>query len=155
MSNRQWLKQLAATETKTWMSAVTPLGLDGTLRLETRHTIYVFRDGVCVDVARRGEDEVSGELTMIGMRVVGWLMEVEGSRRLLPRWIPGARAVLFRPPTDILPTRIALTSTSYRFVPCSQTDEVDDEAATVRIPPSVTQAAASAAASASFVRVFP
>ena len=122
MSNRQWLKQLAATETKTWMSAVTPLGLDGTLRLETRHTIYVFRDGVCVDVARRGEDEVSGELTMIGMRVVGWLMEVEGSRRLLPRWIPGARAVLFRPPTDILPTRIALTSTSYRFVliDCSQ-----------------------------------
>ena len=124
MSNRQWLKELAASETKTWMNSSTPLGLDGVHRLETRHTIYVFEDAVCTDVARRGEDdEVSAELTMIGMRVVGWLLEIEGQRRLLDRWLPGARAVLFRPPAGRLPSRIALTSQSHSFVECLQVPE--------------------------------
>jgi hypothetical protein len=131
MSNREWLKQLAATETKTWMNAVGPLGLAGVHRLETRHTIYVFRDGVCVDIARRdGEEQSNAELSMIGMRVVGWLLDVEGQRRLLERWLPGARAVMWRAPDKSTRTssRIAMTSPSFGFVTCSQPDdEVSDD----------------------------
>jgi hypothetical protein len=151
MSNRQWLKQLAASETKTWMTAVAPLGLEGKHRLETGHTIYVFEDAMCVDVARRGEDDVSGELSMIGMRVVGWLFEVEGQRRLLDRWVPGARAVLWRGPSGVLPSRIALTSRSLVLIDCSPVDGDEDEeddrdtAEYIPVPPSPQ----------SFVRLFP
>jgi hypothetical protein len=130
MSNREWLKQLAAAETKTWMNAVGPLGLAGVHRLETRHTVYVFRDGVCVDMARRdGEEQSNAELSMIGMRVVGWLLDVEGQRRLLERWLPGARAVMWRAPDQTrASSKIAMTSPSFGFVTCSQPDDdVDDD----------------------------
>lgn len=132
MSNREWLKQLAANETKTWMTAIAPLGLAGVHRLETRHTIYVFVDGVCTDIARRdGEEQSNAELSMIGMRVVGWLLDIEGQRRLLERWLPGARAVMWRAPDKASRTssRIAMTSPSFGFVMCSQPDDdlVDDD----------------------------
>jgi hypothetical protein len=137
MSNREWLKQLAASETKTWLNAAEPFGLSGKHRLETCHTVYMFDDGVCVDVARRGEDEVSAELTTIGMRVVGFLMVVEGQKRLLDRWLPGSRAVLWRAPTATLPMRVALTSPCYKLVACSIHDEEEDLDDTARfVPPS-------------------
>jgi hypothetical protein len=157
MSNREWLKQLAASETKTWMTAVAPLGLAGVHRLETRHTIYVFKDGVCADMARRdGEEQSNSDLTMIGMRVVGWLLDIEGQRRLLERWLPGARAVMWRAPTNAngKSSRIAMTSPSFGFVACSQPDEDEDDDADldttaewVPVTPPV--------ASGSFTRLFP
>lgn len=149
MSNRQWLKELA--ETKTWMNAIGPLGLEGTHRLETRHTIYVFRNGVCVDVARRDcDDEISSSDSAIGMRVVGWLLDIEGRRRLLERWLPGARAVMWRAATEKAPSKIALTSPSFGFVMCSQPDADEaDETAEYTPPPSY------AASTGSFTRVFP
>jgi len=157
MSNREWLKQLAASETKTWMTAIAPLGLAGLHRLETRHTIYVFDNGVCVDIARRdGEEQSNAELSMIGMRVVGWLLDIEGQRRLLERWLPGARAVMWRAPDKAaaVSSRIAMTSPSFGFVTCSQPDEevADDEDLdttaewTPVVPP---------VASGSFTRLFP
>jgi len=121
MSTRQWLKEFAG-------SSFVPLGLEGTHRLETRHTIYVFRDGVCVDVARRDCEESSSEAAMIQMRVVGWLLDVEGQRRLVERWIPGARAVLWRAAGAVRPSKIALTSPSFGFVACSQPDDDDADA---------------------------
>ena len=156
MSNREWLKQLAANETKTWMTAVAPLGLAGVHRLETRHTIYVFRDGVCVDIARRdGEEQSNAELSMIGMRVVGWLLDVEGRRRLLERWLPGARAVMWRAEDKKsgVASRIAMTSPSFGFVACSQPDEeecdddLDTTAEWVPVRPAVS--------TGSFTRLFP
>ena len=156
MSNREWLKQLAATETKTWMAAIAPLGLAGVHRLETRHTIYVFVDGVCTDIARRdGEEQSNAELSMIGMRVVGWLLDVEGQRRLLERWLPGARAVMWRAADKATraSSRIALTSPSFGFVMCSQPDDevIDDDCETTAewtpIAPPV--------ATGSFTRLFP
>ena len=164
MSNREWLKQLAANETKTWMTAIAPLGLAGIHRLETRHTIYVFEDGVCVDIARRdGDEQSNAELSMIGMRVVGWLLDVEGQRRLLERWLPGARAVMWRAPDKaarahgaLAPhgaSKIAMTSPSFGFVTCSQpdTDDSDDDLDTTAewtpvVPP---------VATGSFTRLFP
>jgi hypothetical protein len=156
MSNREWLKKLAATETQTWMTAVGPLGLAGAHRLETRHTIYVFRDGVCVDIARRdGEEQSNAESSMVGMRVVGWLLDVEGQRRLVDRWLPGARAVMWRAADAASRTssKIALTSPSFGFVTCSQPDAEEDEedldttAEWVPVTPPV--------ASGSFTRLFP
>ena len=149
MSNRQWLKQLA--ETKTWMTAVGPLGLAGTHRLETRHTIYIFRDGVCVDVARRADEESSAQ-SAIGMRVVGWLLDIEGQRRLVDRWLPGARAVMWRSATERAPSKIALTSPSFGFVLCSQPDrdEEDDNTTGEYVPPP-----SHAVSTGSFTRLFP
>jgi hypothetical protein len=156
MSNREWLKQLAASETHTWMTAIGPLGLEGVHRLETARTIYVFHDGVCVDVARRdGEEQSNAELTLTGMRVVGWLLDVEGHRKLLDRWLPGARAVLWRAPDKDarVASKIALTSPSFAFVTCSQADiEDEDELETtaeyVPLPPHAVE-------SGSFTRLFP
>jgi hypothetical protein len=127
MSNRQWLKELAASETKNWMTSEGPLGLEGLHRLETRHTIYIFDDGVCVDVARRDCERSVAQESAIGMRVVGWLLDIEGRRRLLSRWLPGARAVMWRAPSDAHCSKIAMTSPSFGFVTCSQPDPDDDE----------------------------
>jgi hypothetical protein len=136
MSNREWLKQLVASETKKTLS------LDGTHRLETGHTIYVFEDAVCVDVARRGEDDVSADLTLVGMRLVGWLLEVEGHRRVLERWLPGARAILWHA------GRIALTSASFALTHCSFEEDDDDDFDTAEYAP------LRAASSGSFARLF-
>lgn len=146
MSNREWLKELAAP--------ATPLGLEGVHRLETHHTIYVFRDGVCVDVARRDCDESNAEQSAIGLRVVGWLLDIEGERRLLDRWLPGARAVMWRASDGVRGSKIALTSPSFGFVACSQVDEdeVEDDCNTtaewVPVPKHAT-------VTGSFTRVFP
>ena len=140
-TQRQWLKELSF-ENKT------PLDLQGAYRLETCHTVYVFQDGACVDVAKRGDtDEASGELTLIGMRLVGWLFEVEGHRRVLARWMPGARAVLWRPTSAVAPSRLAVTSQSYSLVACGRDD--DEELETADYLP-----VANALSSGSFARLF-
>jgi hypothetical protein len=146
MSTRQWLKDLAGTP-------IVPLGLAGVHRLETRHTVYIFRDGVCVDVARRDcEENPSVETTMINMRVVGWLLEVEGQRRLVERWLPGARAVLWRAADLVRPSKIALTSPSFGFVMCSQPDDSDSDGDTTA---EWTPVPSRAAVTGSFTRLFP
>ncbi len=141
MSNREWMKKL---------NAETTLTLEGVYRLETGRTIYVFRDGVCVDIARRdGEEDSNAEMSMIGTHLVGWLLDIEGQRRLMNRWLPGARAVLWRD------AKIAVTSPSFGFVQCSQPDEDDDDhddlsdtAEWVPVPSRPT-------ATGSFTRLFP
>jgi len=156
MSNREWLKQLAASETMTWMNAIGPLGLEGVHRLETARTLYVLRDGVVVDVGRRdAEEQSNADLSLTGMRVVGWLLDVEGHRRLLDRWLPGARAVLWRAPDKDarVASKIALTSPSFAFVACSQADIEDEDdfdttAEYVPLPPHAVE-------SGSFTRLFP
>jgi len=162
MSNRLWLKQLAS-ETKTWMSAVGPLGLEGKHHLETQHTVYVFQDAVCIDIARRHADreDSSPDMSMVGMRVVGWLLVVENQRRLVGQWLPGARAVLWHAQSG--KTKIALTSPAVEFVRCSQPDQSqpclavqpdDDDETTGEyrpMPPVVPHAADSG----SLVRLFP
>ncbi len=150
MSNREWLKNLAS-ETTSWLT------LEGVHRLETGRTVYVFRDGVCVDIARRdGEEQSNAEISLIGLRVVGWLLDIEGQRRLVDRWIPGARAVLWRAAdsTSRQASKIAVTSPSFGFVVCSQPDEdeEDDDLATTA---EWTPVPAHAVATGSFTRLFP
>ncbi len=146
MSTRQWLKDLAGT-------AIIPLGLEGRQRLETRHTIYIVRDGLCVDIARRNCSEEDGsETAMLHMRVVGWLLEVEGQRRLVEKWLPGARAVLWRAADHVRPSKIALTSPSFGFVMCSQPDVQESDADTTA---EWTPVPSHATVTGSFTRLFP
>lgn len=115
-SRRRWLKRLAVTSEGTWQTAVLPRSLDGLCRIETRHTVYVFQDAECIETARRGDDsDVQGP--MVGMRLVGWCVDIEGEPRITPLWRPGARAVLWRPRRGHdADSSVALTSPTFAFV---------------------------------------
>ena len=146
-----WLKELAAAATSAWSDA--SAGLEGEHRLETRHTVYVFRDGVCVDIARRHNDDGSyADASMIGMRVVGWLIEMEGQRRLVGCYLPGARAVLWRAHGEKVASKIAMTSASFAFVSCSRWGDDDDDDCITAV---YTPLPSHAVASGSFTRLFP
>jgi hypothetical protein len=124
-SNRRWLKQLAATFEGTWQTAVLPRRLDGLCRIETRHTVYVFQDGECIETAKRGDDsDVQGP--MVGMRLVGWYVDVDGEPRMSNLWRPGARAILWRPRRGLdAESAIALTSPTFAFVPMTRWEDDD------------------------------
>ncbi len=122
MSNREWLKDLVTTKKEAWLTL--PIHLDGSRRLETARTIYIFEDGECTEVARRGAPDES-ESSMVGMRLVAWLLDVDGERKMARRWVPGARAILWRAGEEGQ-SRIALTSRSFGFV-CTTRDEWDIE----------------------------
>jgi len=110
-------------------SANETLRADGETRLESLHTIYRFHDGVCVEVERRRDcAPIDGRL--VGMRLVGWLVEVPGGRFLVPEWQQGARGILWRK-TDATST-IAMTSRTFAFV--RRADKMD--AAETRVAPS-------------------
>jgi hypothetical protein len=167
MSNRQWLKELLSE--MNWITVAGPLGLDGKHRVETQHTVYLFEDAVCVDIARRdcGREDSSADASMVGMRVVGWLLDVEGRRRLVRHWLPEARAVLWRAPDARNAfAKVALTSPTFEFAPCplpdrSQAllavldDDDDDNATTGEYRPGPLPVIPAAAESASLVRLFP
>ena len=122
-SHRRWLKQLAATFETSWQTAVLPRCLDGLCRIETRHTVYVFQDGECVEAVRRGDDsDVQGP--MVGMRLVGWYVDVEGEPRMTNIWRPGARAIFWRPARGAeAESSIALTSPTFGFMPMKRRDD--------------------------------
>lgn len=152
MSNRQWLKELATNEKDAWMTAVLPAHLDGARRLETRHTIYVFHDGECTEVVRRGAPE-QVETSLVGTRIVGWLLEVEGARRLVAAWRPGARAILWRAPrVGERDAKLALTSPSFGFVRCEPEDDEWDLVTTEYVPRSRPSLPPRATSTGSFTR---
>jgi hypothetical protein len=87
---------------------------EGEAWLETRNTIYRFRDGVCFQVARRdGRQARSTEL--VGMRLVAWLTGTQEHTRVALEWVPGAYAVLWRPETDEGGEVMAMTSPTTVF----------------------------------------
>lgn len=67
----------------------------GEMTVSSRHTVYRFHDGVCVAVHRQDTGSTSGDC--IGMRMVGWLVDDDGTPKLSFEWVPGASAVLMRP----------------------------------------------------------
>jgi hypothetical protein len=77
-----------------------PRAFDGLTCVETRNTIYRFRDGVCFGVTNRNQTRSGRGSALVGMRIVGWLVTGElhaPKQRLTRTWQPGACAVLFRP----------------------------------------------------------
>jgi hypothetical protein len=66
--------------------------------LETRNTIYRFRDGVCFEVASRDPGKAARAQALIGMRLVGW---VAGKGSVFTNdWETGACALLWRAGCD-------------------------------------------------------
>jgi len=122
-SRRRWIKRLAATFEGTWQTEVLPRSLDGRCRVETRHTVYVFEDAECVETARRGDDS-DAQGPLVGMRLVGWCVDMDGEPSLAHQWRPGARAILWRPRrAHDAESSVALTSPTFAFVRVTRDDD--------------------------------
>ncbi len=88
--------------------------LRGDTKLESLHTIYRFENGVCVKIDRR-RDYAPTDGRLLGMRLVGWLVEgTDGSRWLVDTWRQGAKGVLWR--NVGAGGTIAMTSGTFAFV---------------------------------------
>ena len=77
-----------------------PRAFDGMTCVETRNTIYRFRDGVCFGITNRNQTRSGRGSALVGMRIVGWLVTgtPDSPKQQLTRsWQSGACAVLFRP----------------------------------------------------------
>ncbi len=122
-ARKAWLKKLASTSKEAWMTAVRPAAMDGTTRVETRRSAYGFEDGVCVDIARRGADDDAPESSrVLGMRLVGWMARDSKELVVSPNWLPGSRAVLWRPEESGVASVIAVTSPAFAFVRATATE---------------------------------
>jgi hypothetical protein len=123
-ARKAWLKKLASTSKEAWMTAVRPAAMDGTTRIETRRSAYYFEDGVCVGIARRGADDEAPESSrVIGMRLVGWMARDSKELVVSPTWLPGSRAILWRPEDSKEGASvIAVTSPAFAFVRATPTE---------------------------------
>jgi hypothetical protein len=70
--------------------------LEGESWLQTRNTLYRFRDGVCFAVATRDPAKQARASSVLGLRLVGWLVGNEGRGRFTYAWEVGAAAVLWK-----------------------------------------------------------
>ena len=94
-ARRALLKKLA---TVTDWDAASRASFAGESWLETRNTLYRFRDGVCFAVASRDPRKAALARAIVGMRLVGWL---SGSgARIAREWEAGARGLLWRSQRD-------------------------------------------------------
>jgi hypothetical protein len=111
-----FLKDLARRLGISWRFAVLPQRLDGTQRLETLRSQYVFENGICTQILRR-MDGGSVDTRTLGMRLVGWVLDEGGERTVLSDWRPGAKAILWRAPEpEEAEGTIAMTSRSFALV---------------------------------------
>jgi hypothetical protein len=119
-ARKAWLKKLASTSKEAWMTAVRPAAMDGATRIETRRSAYHFEDGVCVGIARHdddSDDEGPASSRVVGMRLVGWMPRDAKELVVSPTWLPGARAILWRPEDSRHGASvIAVTSPAFAFV---------------------------------------
>ncbi len=87
--------------------------------LESRNTIYRFRDGVCFDVGTRDPKRGAraprppGRRGLVGMRLVGWLDRERST--FMHEWRDGACAVMWRPAGPRDEEAVALTSPTTSF----------------------------------------
>jgi hypothetical protein len=106
------LKKLAAVTD--WDTAKRA-ALEGEAWVETRNTMYRFRDGVCFAVACRDPRKNARAGVIVGMRLVGWLVGTPGHVRLSYAWEAGACAVLWRPGEEAREEAMAMTSPTKAF----------------------------------------
>ena len=87
---------------------------EGESWLESRNTIYRFRDGVCFEVASRDPHKCARAQCLVGMRLVGWL--ADSGSVFTDKWRAGACAVLWRPGgADGDEAAMAMTSATTTF----------------------------------------
>ena len=111
-ARRALLKKLASV---TDWDQTTRAAFEGESWVETRNTIYRFRDGVCVAVARRDPRKKERGSALLGMRLVGWVEGGPSCSRLSYEWTPGAYALLWRPERAGVDESIAMTSCTTAF----------------------------------------
>ena len=68
----------------------------GDMAVSTRHTVYRFRDGICIAVHRQDTGNGRGG-DYVGMKMIGWLVDEDTAPVVSAEWRPGASAILLRP----------------------------------------------------------
>jgi hypothetical protein len=81
--------------------------------LESRNTLYRFRDGVCFEVGCREPRKAARAQELVGMRLVGWLDRERSA--FMHEWQEGACAVMWRPAAPRAQEAVALTSPTTVF----------------------------------------
>jgi hypothetical protein len=115
-SSRSVLRELATNNADAWARTTFDSKFAGEMRIETRNTIYDFKNGACSGVTRGDRAFRTDPTTLIGMRFLGWLRPSEPNAGLRDEWEPGAYAVLWRPRRANEPTScVALTSAAIAF----------------------------------------
>jgi hypothetical protein len=117
MSTRPFLKEVGAQlgAAAALLNGEVTEEMRGDTKLESLHTIYRFENGVCMKIDRR-RDYASTDGRLLGMRLVGWMVEgTDGTRWLVDTWRQGAKGVLWRAIGNGGGT-IALTSGTFAFV---------------------------------------
>jgi hypothetical protein len=107
-ARRALLRKLASV---TDWDAARGLSLEGESWVETRNTLYRFREGVCVAVAGRDPGRSARAASLVGMRLVGWLAPGSAGRScFVYEWQAGACAVLWKTAADGTDEVMAMTS---------------------------------------------
>jgi len=95
-----------------WVAA-SRAAVEGESWLESRNTIYRLRDGVCFDVASRDPRKTARARTLVGMRLIGWL--VRTGSLVTGIWEQGAFGILWRPNHGGTEEAIAMTSATTNY----------------------------------------
>jgi hypothetical protein len=115
-ASRTFRRELATTNADAWARATPASKFAGEMRVETRNTIYMFKDGACTGVTRGDRAFRADPTTLVGMRFLGWLADSDARAGLRDAWQPGAYAVLWRPRrANEAASSVALTSAVAAF----------------------------------------
>jgi hypothetical protein len=133
---RTYLKDLATQQADAWAASASPSTFAGEMRVETRNTVYTFKDGACVSVTRKGNAFKSDPTAIVGMRMIGWLFHDDPYAGLQHAWRPGAYAVLWRSrgPGEAS-SAVALTSTTTTMLAVRRTTPPPLPRSSSRPPP--------------------
>ncbi len=104
------LKRLA---TVTDWEAASNARFKGESWLQSRNTVYRFRDGICCEVAGRDRARADRASTLLGMRLIGWI--ADDGRFFTDQWADGACAVLWRAGGGGAEESMAMTSATTSF----------------------------------------
>jgi hypothetical protein len=113
-ARRNWLRHLATSNSaQKWARSCDPGLFAGTVRVRTRNTTYLFRNGSCFAVTT-GDSDRPATSDFVGMKLVGWLLGDRDQLFLTREWKEGVCAVLWGAGREgELP--VALTSPTERY----------------------------------------
>ncbi len=103
--------------------------LSGEHRVETRRSIITIRDGVVIDCEDRADGEPTTQ-SLLGMTLAGWVTTCGADRVISNEWRPNARALLWSNSRSA----VAVTSSSFAFIPLARTSSGHRDRAPSLIP---------------------
>lgn len=96
MAPRDFLVKLTPQSAAAWHALVTDL-FPGEACLRTANSTYRLVEGVLQSHAKRAAGAQAGASPLLGLHLLGFLVDEGGFCSLSPRWRPGAHAVLWNP----------------------------------------------------------